>query len=598
MQLETVVPVGILVDQVVVVGIAPGEPAGRAGQQAVVQDLAVVVGSVLVGGEVGTEPELLHDHRAAEGGGELACPGRGVMLPDKVVADRVHVRADEIAQPRAVGDREAGVLAADLDTPGAIPERDRLVAARSPDGVDHDLRPRGDGLAGRLATIDGHLVGDQPAAHRGVPAEPAHHLPGEPCLPGDHPDVAIQIAPVAPGRIPVLSGHMADHEGGHGLHAYFGVAVEKVSEPGRQFLVDPVRLRHEVGPVEERTGDGEAVLAQHAQLTEDRLRIVVPPHQRASGARPEVSPQPVDRPPIGHDLGRISAHAERSPLEQKRAPRRDLARHGVRPLVTLACAIAGRHRVKRPTIADIARRAGVTKAAVSFALNGQPGVSAATRERILAIAEEIGFQPNSAARALSDGRAGAFGLVIDRPANLLGVEPFFMQLIAGIQAELSGDHAALLFSTAEDQAAEIAMYRSWWAQRRVDGVFLVDIQIDDHRVPVLEELRMPAVVIGTPRGAGSLTAVWQDDAAATAATVEYLVGIEAPRTLLRGKRPPTAIIYDNDVMAVSGLGAAQRMGVQVPADLSIVAWDDSPLCQLVHPPLTALSRDIADRKST
>src|SRR5229473_1973847 len=188
-------------------------------------------------------------------------------------------------------------------------------------------------------------------------------------------------------------------------------------------------------------------------------------------------------------------------------------------------AIAGRHRVKRPTIADIARRAGVTKAAVSFALNGQPGVSAATRERILAIAEEIGFQPNSAARALSDGRAGAFGLIIDRPPNMLGIEPWFMQLVAGIQAELSGDHAALLFSTAEDQAAEIAMYRSWWAQRRVDGVFLVDLQINDQRVPVLEELRMPAVVIGTPLGAGSLTAVWQDDAAGIISAVEYLVGL-------------------------------------------------------------------------
>ena len=85
--------------------------------------------------------------------------------------------------------------------------------------------------------------------------------------------------------------------------------------------------------------------------------------------------------------------------------------------------------MKRPTIADIASRAGVTKAAVSFALNGQPGVSAATRERILAIANEIGFQPSSAARALSDGRAGAFGLVFDRPARMLGIESYFMQLI-------------------------------------------------------------------------------------------------------------------------------------------------------------------------
>ena len=178
--------------------------------------------------------------------------------------------------------------------------------------------------------------------------------------------------------------------------------------------------------------------------------------------------------------------------------------------------------MKRPTIADIARRAGVTKAAVSFALNGQPGVSAATRERILAIAEEIGFQPSSAARALSDGRAGAFGLVIDRPARTLGIEPCFIQLISGIQAELSGDHTALLFTMAEDQDAEIDLYRTWWAQRRVDGVFLVDLQIGDRRVGVLEELRMPAVVVGTRPGSGSLPAVWQDDAAATGTVVEYL----------------------------------------------------------------------------
>jgi DNA-binding LacI/PurR family transcriptional regulator len=297
--------------------------------------------------------------------------------------------------------------------------------------------------------------------------------------------------------------------------------------------------------------------------------------------------------------------------------------------------------VKRPTISDIARLAGVTKAAVSFALNGQPGVSAATRERILAIAAEIGFEPNSAARALSDGRAGAYGLVVDRPARLLGMEPFFMQLISGIQVELSARHEALLFTTAEDQDAEIAMYRSWWARRRVDGVFLVDLQIDDRRVPVLEDLRMPSVVIGTPLGAGSLPAVWQDDGAATRAVVEYLTGLghtrlarvtgiprfwhtkirtdaflaaaqeagaqalcveadytgehgaAATRRLLSGPQPPTAILYDNDIMAVSGLSAAQGMGLQVPAQLSVVAWDDSPLCALVNPPLTALTRDVA-----
>src|SRR5688572_33282856 len=86
--------------------------------------------------------------------------------------------------------------------------------------------------------------------------------------------------------------------------------------------------------------------------------------------------------------------------------------------------------VKRPTIADIARRAGVSKVAVSYALGGKPGVSEATRRRIVAIAEEIGFNPNSAARALSGAAAQAVGLALCRPARLLGVEPFFNQLIS------------------------------------------------------------------------------------------------------------------------------------------------------------------------
>ena len=214
--------------------------------------------------------------------------------------------------------------------------------------------------------------------------------------------------------------------------------------------------------------------------------------------------------------------------------------------------------VKRPTIADIARRAGVTKAAVSFALNGQPGVSAATRERILAIAAEIGFQPNSAARALSDGRAGAFGLIIDRPARTLGVEPWFTQLISGIQAELSGDHTALLFTMAEDQDAEIALYRSWWAQRRVDGVFLVDLQIGDRRVGVLEELRMPAVVIGDPAGAGSLPAIWQDDAAAIRAVVEYLAAA-GHRRIARVTGPPR--LWHTKIRTDAFRAAAQAAGV-------------------------------------
>ncbi|MBO4210116.1 LacI family DNA-binding transcriptional regulator [Micromonospora echinofusca] len=297
--------------------------------------------------------------------------------------------------------------------------------------------------------------------------------------------------------------------------------------------------------------------------------------------------------------------------------------------------------MKRPTIADVARRAGVSKGAVSYALNGQPGVSEATRRRILAIAAEIGFSPSSAARALSGATAKAVGLALCRPARILGIEPFFMELISGVEGELAARSYALTLQVVADQDAEIAVYRRWWGERRVDGVFICDLRLDDRRIPVLEELQLPAVVIGGPGHTGSLPSVWSDDAAALVETVEYLValghrrvarvgglpgllhteirtrafaevcdrlglpeattvpsdytgeeGARATRRLLSSAQRPTAVIYDNDVMAIAGLSVAQEMGLAVPGDLSIVAWDDSPLCQLVHPPLTALGRDI------
>src|SRR3984885_13724269 len=195
--------------------------------------------------------------------------------------------------------------------------------------------------------------------------------------------------------------------------------------------------------------------------------------------------------------------------------------------------------MKRPTIADIAQRAGVTKAAVSFALNGQPGVSKATRERILAIAKEIGFQPNSAARALTAGRAEAFGLIIDRPARTLGSEVFFMQLISGIQDELARQHVTLLFTMVEDQDEEIELSRRWWAQRRgggVDCACVVDLQVNDRRTAGLEGLHMPAVVIGTPRGSGTLPAVWQDDRSRVETVVGYLAGQGHRRIARVGRR--------------------------------------------------------------
>lgn len=303
---------------------------------------------------------------------------------------------------------------------------------------------------------------------------------------------------------------------------------------------------------------------------------------------------------------------------------------------------------RRPTIKDIARQAGVSESAVSFALNNRPGVSQDTRARIRRVAEELGWQPNSAARALSGEQSGAVGLVLARPAHTLGVESFFLQLVSGIQEVLAAGRIALLFQVVEDIDAECAVYRRWWAERRVDGVVVVDPRTDDPRPALLEQLALPAVTVGeTGPDSGSattLSAVRADDAGAMTQVLDHLYGLghrriahvaglpglahterritslraeaqrlglgpgqvrsvatdysdaegaEATRRILAEDEPPTAIVYDNDVMAVAGVAVASELGIPVPGRLSVVAWDDSALCRVTHPRLTALVRDTA-----
>jgi DNA-binding LacI/PurR family transcriptional regulator len=294
----------------------------------------------------------------------------------------------------------------------------------------------------------------------------------------------------------------------------------------------------------------------------------------------------------------------------------------------------------RPTIGDIAARAGVSIGAVSFALNGRAGVSEATRARILEIAEQMGWHPHSAAKALSGAKADMIGLVSARPARTLGVEPFFAQLLSGLQAGLSGQGVGLQLLIVEDIAAEVETYRKWRSANHVDGVVLFDLRADDPRVAELERSRLPAVVLGGAGPLESLPNVWVDDRAAMLRIVEYLAalghqriahvagspefwhtrrriealrdsaseldlvgatstttdfsdeqGAEVTRRLLARRPRPTAIVYDSDVMAVAGLGVAIEMGLSVPHDLSIVAFDDSVLARMMHPALTALSRD-------
>ncbi|OJU42459.1 MAG: LacI family transcriptional regulator [Microbacterium sp. 69-10] len=296
-------------------------------------------------------------------------------------------------------------------------------------------------------------------------------------------------------------------------------------------------------------------------------------------------------------------------------------------------------RSKRVTIADIARQAGVSPGAVSFALNGRPGVSEETRQRILAIADEHQWRPSSTARALVGARAGVVGFAVNRPARTLGTEAFFTDLIAGVQSALAARRIGLQLVVVPSMDEEMETYRRWRRSNQVDGVLVLDPRVDDPRPGLLRSLGLPSITIGgQPSPDGMHATLWLDDADAARTVFGYLAGlghrsivyISGPaehehvrlrssilagmgerdvageliqtdyspaqvstimRTLLSRAERPTAVVFDNDMMAIAGLRITQEMGVAVPAGLSLASFDDSIVTGLVRPSITCLTRD-------
>jgi DNA-binding LacI/PurR family transcriptional regulator len=295
---------------------------------------------------------------------------------------------------------------------------------------------------------------------------------------------------------------------------------------------------------------------------------------------------------------------------------------------------------RKPTISDVASAAGVSKGLVSFALNDKPGVAADTRDRILAVAKELGWRPSLSARSLSTRTSFALGLVIRRAAEVIGADPFFPSFIAGIESILSEEGRALVLSVVPDEEAELNTYRTLAADKRVDGVFLTDLRHDDRRFALMTELGLPAVALGHPALSVRMPFVELDDTSGIQAAVEHLVslghtrighvagdpamihggrrrnsfsgamhragldgslvvetnfsvsqGADATRRLLEESQPPTAIVYANDPMAIAGLGVAQQRGLSVPGDLSITGFDGTDISAYVFPSLTTITSD-------
>ncbi|MGZ0146028.1 LacI family DNA-binding transcriptional regulator [Kribbella sp. WER1] len=297
---------------------------------------------------------------------------------------------------------------------------------------------------------------------------------------------------------------------------------------------------------------------------------------------------------------------------------------------------------KRVTIGDVAARAGVSKSTVSFVFNGRSGVNAATRERILRAAEDLGWQPNARARALTRNRTQAVGLVIRRDPELLSTDPFFPQFMAGIEIGLSAQEYSLVLQVVGDERSERAAYQRFARESRADGVFLTDLRVQDPRPDEVRELGLSAVVVA-PAGtdvAGDITIGMDDDAgvrravhhlhslghqhiahvmgtagyvhtearrrawqdalaelglpAGTVVTADFTgaSGARATHELLDLPQAPTAIVYGNDLMAIAGISAATDRGLRVPDDLSVVGFDDIPLAPYAVPPLTTVRQNV------
>lgn len=293
------------------------------------------------------------------------------------------------------------------------------------------------------------------------------------------------------------------------------------------------------------------------------------------------------------------------------------------------------------TIDDIARELGLSKAAVSYALNERPGVSKKTRARVLAHAAERGWAPNQAARALSGAQVGVIGVALTRPPVMVAEEPYYNLMIAGIENVLiEADVSLMLRMVGAAPGADEAVYRRWLRERRVDGVILFDGTPDDYRPALLTELECPFVTVGfevaghsaavmdsvqaaelivgefSASGATSILHVTgptsyshevrreaairakasEAGLACRASHGDYTLqgGREAALATLREDASIDGIISSNDVMALGVLMALHELDLVSPDDVALMSWDESVLSRSAQPPITALNRSPLD----
>jgi DNA-binding LacI/PurR family transcriptional regulator len=299
--------------------------------------------------------------------------------------------------------------------------------------------------------------------------------------------------------------------------------------------------------------------------------------------------------------------------------------------------------VARVTIKDIARRAGVSKTAVSFAFNDPTRLSEATVEKILRVAEELGYAPHPVARSLSMRRTDVIGVLVPQDIATMLENPFFTQFLRGIGQVCLEEGVFVLLAAPVQGSLQNAVDRA-----TVDGFVAMGLGAQDPVMELLQRRDIPFVLVDSEPLDG-VPSVNVDDRVGARAVMQYVLGQghrrlailgfesgangvwqhwsgtlqwrlegyaealtstglspespnvhilecennleggeEAFRRLWEMSPRPTAVVAMSDIMALGILKAARDRGIEVPRQFSIVGYDDVPEAWCSIPPLTTV----------
>jgi len=215
------------------------------------------------------------------------------------------------------------------------------------------------------------------------------------------------------------------------------------------------------------------------------------------------------------------------------------------------------------TIADVARHAGVAVSTVSYVLSGKRSISSTTRQRVLASVRVLGYHPHAGARALASNRSNVIAIVLPLRSGMH--LPVLMQFATAVVTTARRyDHDVLLV-TADEGAAGL---RRLAAGAVVDGLVLMDVELQDPRVPLLRGLDLPSVLIGFPAEASGLTCVDLDFYRAGGACVDHLAALGHREVALLGA---PGVVYERNTgfarRTLAGFtDAAARHGLDAGAE--------------------------------